>query len=130
SHLGKLQGNAAAKGPVVVLVMDKAQTGDYQKMARELRETGIRAEMYAGDAGMKAQMKYADKRGSPCVIIQGEDERARGEVTIKDFGKGPRFSGEIAGHTEWLESRPAQFSVPASDMVKEVRLLLERQGRT
>ena len=34
--------------------------------------------MYVGDAGMKAQMKYADRRGSPCVIIQGEDERAQG----------------------------------------------------
>jgi histidyl-tRNA synthetase len=129
THLGKLRGNAAAQGPVVVLVMDKDRIGDYQRMTRELREAGIRAEMYVGDAGMKAQMKYADKRGSPCVIIQGEDERARGEVTIKDLLEGARLSGEITGHEEWREGRPAQFSVPASDMVKEVRQLLERQSR-
>jgi histidyl-tRNA synthetase len=129
THLGKLQGNSVADAPVVVLVMDKDRVGDYLRMTRELREAGIRAEMYVGDAGMKAQMKYADKRGSPCVIIQGEDERTRGEVTIKDLVEGTRLSGEIAGHAEWREGRPAQFSVPASDMVKEVRLLLERQPR-
>jgi histidyl-tRNA synthetase len=134
THLGKLQANGAERGPVVVLVMDKSRIGDYQRMVQDLRfpkDGGkpVRAEMYVGDAGMKAQMKYADRRGSPCVIIQGEDERARGEVTIKDLVEGTRLSGEIAGREEWREARPAQFSVPASDMVKEVRLLLERQPR-
>jgi histidyl-tRNA synthetase len=130
TQLGKLQGNAAAQGPVVVLVMDKERVGDYQGMTRELREAGIRAEMYVGDAGMKAQMKYADKRGSPCVIIQGEDERARGEVTIKDLLEGSLLSAGIADHAEWREGRPAQFPVPASDMVKEVRRVLARQACT
>jgi histidyl-tRNA synthetase len=129
THLGKLKGDAASQAPVVVLVMDKARTGDYQKMARDLRNAGIRAEMYVGDAGMKAQMKYADKRRSPCVIIQGEDERARGEVTIKDLLEGSRLSGEIADHAAWREGRPAQFSVPEADMVKEIQLLLERQRK-
>jgi hypothetical protein len=48
-------------------------------------QAGIRAEMYLGTAGMKAQMKYADKRGAPLVIIQGGDEKAKGEVQIKDL---------------------------------------------
>src|SRR5271157_5034461 len=126
THLGKLKGNAA-QGPVVVLVMDKARTGDYQKMARQLRDAGIRAEMYVGEAGMKAQMKYADKRGSPCVIIQGEDERARGEVTIKDLLEGARLSGEIAEHEEWRSARPAQFAAPANEMVEAVKRLLREQ---
>ncbi len=129
THLGKLKGSAASQAPVVVLVMDKARTGDYQKMSRDLRNAGIRAETYLGDAGMKAQMKYADKRRSPCVIIQGEDERARGEVTIKDLLEGSRLSGEIADHAAWREGRPAQFAVPEADMVREVQLLLERQGK-
>jgi len=128
THLGKLKGNAA-QGPVVVLVMDKARTGDYQKMARQLRDAGIRAEMYVGEAGMKAQMKYADKRGSPCVIIQGEDERARGEVTIKDLLEGARLSGEIAEHEEWRSARPAQFAAPANEMVEAVKRLLREQQK-
>ncbi|HPG89538.1 MAG TPA: histidine--tRNA ligase, partial [Hyphomicrobium sp.] len=55
-------------GPVVVLAMDKAEIASYQKMVKTLRDAGIRAEMYLGSSGMKAQMKYADKRNSPCVI--------------------------------------------------------------
>ena len=128
-HLGKLKGSAASQAPVVVLVMDKARTADYQNMTRALREAGIRAEMYVGDAGMKAQMKYADKRGSPCVIIQGEDERARGEVTIKDLLEGARLSGEIAEREEWRSARPAQFAAPASEMVEAVTRLLKEQRK-
>ncbi|MGG2339497.1 His/Gly/Thr/Pro-type tRNA ligase C-terminal domain-containing protein, partial [Salmonella enterica] len=76
---------AAGSGPVVVLVMDKDRVADYQKMTQTLRQAGIRAEMYLGTAGMKAQMKYADKRHAPCVVIQGGDEKAKGEVQIKDL---------------------------------------------
>ncbi|MBJ7535191.1 histidine--tRNA ligase [Rhodomicrobium vannielii ATCC 17100] len=126
SHLGKI-GAAKAAGPVVVLVMDKTRVGDYQRMAKQLRDAGIRAEMYVGEAGMKAQMKYADKRGSPCVIIQGEDERAKGEVTIKDLLEGSRLSGEISDHAEWKEARPAQFSVSEGDLVAAVQKLLAEQ---
>ncbi|MGA7328597.1 MAG: histidine--tRNA ligase [Rhodomicrobium sp.] len=129
SHLGKLKGNDAKLSPVVVLVMDKARTGDYQRMTRDLRNADIRAEMYVGDSGMKAQMKYADKRGAPCVIIQGEDERARGEVTIKDLFEGARLSGEISDRSEWREARPAQFSVPESEMVAAVRQLLDERSK-
>ncbi len=46
---------------------DTESLGRYQKMVSELRQAGIRAEMYLGGAGMKAQMKYADRRGSPAV---------------------------------------------------------------
>jgi histidyl-tRNA synthetase len=130
SHLGKLSGNAKTQAPVVVLVMDKARIGDYQKMTCQLRDAGIRAEMYLGEAGMKAQMKYADKRGSPCVIIQGEDERARGEVTIKDLQEGARLSGEIADHAEWRDGRPAQFAVAQGEMIQAVRRLLDEQKKT
>ena len=78
-NLGKLD-TSDVLAPVVVLVMDKdtESLGRYQKMVASLRQAGIRAEMYLGGAGMKAQMKYADRRGSPGVVIQGGDERAEG----------------------------------------------------
>ncbi len=82
-------GAGAPQGPVVVLVMDKAELPRYQKLTQTLRQAGIRAEMYLGTAGMKAQMKYADKRGSPCVVIQGGDEVAarRGADQGPDRGR-------------------------------------------
>jgi histidyl-tRNA synthetase len=123
--LGHLK-TGSTSGPVVVLVMDRDRTADYLRMARTLREAGIRAEMYLGTSGMKAQMKYADKRGSPCVIIQGSDEQARGEVTIKDLIEGERLSGEISDNAAWREGRPAQFAVKQSELVEAVRSVLAR----
>jgi histidyl-tRNA synthetase len=117
---------AASDGPVVVLVMDKGELPRYQKMAQALRQAGIRAEMYLGTSGMKAQMKYADRRGSPCVVIQGGDEIAKGEVQIKDLIEGAKAAESIKDSKEWREGRPAQFSVPEADLVEAVRGVLAR----
>ena len=119
-------GAAAASGPVVVLVMDKAETARYQGMAQALRQAGVRAEMYLGSAGMKAQMKYADKRGAPCVVIQGSNERAKGEVEIKDLVAGAKAAANIKDAKEWREGRPAQFSVPEAELVAAVKGVLAR----
>jgi len=113
-------------GPVVVLVMDKAEVGRYQQMTQSLRNAGICAEMYLGSSGMKAQMKYADKRNSPCAIIQGSDERAKGEVTIKDLIEGAKAAAAIKDNKEWKAARPAQLSVPEASLVEEVRKLIAR----
>ena len=131
--LGKLETDAVS-GPVVILAMDKARLGDYNRMARTLREAGIRAEIYLGTSGMKAQMKYADRRGAPCVVIQGGDELARGEVTIKDLVEGDRLSGEITDNQAWREGRPAQFSVKYTEdnpgeLIEAVRSVIARHGK-
>ena len=115
-----------ANGPVVVLVMDKAELPRYQKLAQTLRQAGIRAEMYLGTAGMKAQMKYADKRGAPCVVIQGSNERDAGEVQIKDLIEGAKAAAAITDNKEWKAARPAQFSVKETELVEAIRGVLER----
>ena len=119
---------AVSDGPVVVLVMEKDRLADYQKMTQSLRTAGIRAEMYLGTAGMKAQMKYADKRGAPCVVIQGSNEREAGEVQIKDLIEGAKAAAGIAGHDEWKAARPAQFSAPEAELVERVREVLARHA--
>jgi len=113
-------------GPVVVLVMDKDQVASYQRMVTTLRQAGIRAEFYLGSSGMKAQMKYADKRNSPCVIIQGSNERERGEVEIKDLIEGAKAADAIGSNAEWKAARPAQFSIPEHKLVEAVREVLAR----
>ena len=123
--LGKLPADSV-QGPVVVLVLDRDRIADYQKMAQLLREANIRAELYLGESGMKAQMKYADKRGSPCVVIQGGDEKGRGEVKIKDLILGATLTS-IKDRDEYLKKQAeAQFAVPEADMVKAVRDVLAR----
>jgi histidyl-tRNA synthetase len=127
-NLGKLS-SVEEPGPVVVLAMDRdtESLGRTQKMVSELRQAGIRAEMYLGGAGMKAQMKYADRRGAPCVVIQGSEERAKGEVQIKDMVEGARQAAAIASHTEYKEARPGQVTVPQTDLVAAVRAILDAQ---
>ncbi|MFO1114990.1 MAG: histidine--tRNA ligase [Beijerinckiaceae bacterium] len=121
-------GAGAQRGPVVVLVMDRDRVAHYQKMVADLRAADVRAELYLGSAGMKAQMKYADRRNSPCVIIQGSDEHAKGEVQIKDLIEGARAASAIASNEEWKAARPAQFSVPEHDLVKAVKDVLARHA--
>jgi histidyl-tRNA synthetase len=123
--IGRSDGRRAL-GPVVVLVMDRADLPRFQRLTQRLRAAGVRAEMYLGTAGMKAQMKYADKRGSPCVIIQGADEVARGEVQIKDLIEGAKAAASIKDAKEWRETRPAQISVPEARLVEAVRAVLAR----
>ncbi|WP_334174688.1 histidine--tRNA ligase [Pseudoxanthobacter sp.] len=132
SALAARAGGGAVRGagPVVVLVLDRDAEAfaGYQRMVQGLRAAGIRAELYLGSAGLKAQMKYADRRDAPCVIIQGSDERAAGTVEIKDLVEGARMADAIADHAEWREARPAQFTVATGDVVQAVADLLARQS--
>jgi histidyl-tRNA synthetase len=124
-RLGKFK-TSATQAPVVVLVLDRDRIADYQKMAQALRAANIRAELYLGESGIKAQMKYADRRGSPCVVIQGGDEKAKGEVQIKDLILGATLTS-IEDREEYLKKQAeAQFAVPESQLVETVRQVLAR----
>ena len=127
--IGKLD-TKPAPGPVVVTVFDRDRVADYQKMVAKLRNAGIRAELYLGNPknNVGQQLKYADKRGSPCAIIQGGDEKAKGEVQIKDLILGAGLTA-IKDREEYLKKQAeAQRSVPESSLVDEVRAVLARHG--
>ena len=125
--LGKLD-TRPEPGPVVVTIFDRDRTADYQRMVTSLRNAGIRAELYLGNPkNMGNQLKYADKRGSPCVIMQGSDEKARGEVLIKDLVLGAEIAGLSTERDDYLKKQAeAQFSVPEADLVVAVTKLLAR----
>jgi len=92
-----------------------------------LRAAGIRAEMYLGNPkNFGNQLKYADKRGSPIAIIQGEDEAARDVVQVKDLILGAKIAAQ-ATVEEW-KSQPAQVEVPRADLLATVREMLGRHG--
>ncbi|MGR3571083.1 histidine--tRNA ligase [Brevirhabdus sp.] len=106
-------------GPVVVTVMDRARMADYQSMVAELRAAGIRAEVYLGNPkNFGNQLKYADRRGAPVAVIQGEDEAARGVVQLKDLALGAKIA-ESATLEEW-KSQPAQIEVPRAELAARV----------
>jgi len=131
--LAARRGDAATEGtgPVVILVLDRdpAAMASYQTIAAELRGAGIAAEIYLGSSGMKPQMKYADRRAAPCVVIQGSNEREAGTLEIKDLVEGAKRAAAIKDNKAWREERPAQKTVQRADLVAEVRDLLARYGR-
>ncbi|MBM1558081.1 histidine--tRNA ligase [Sulfitobacter mediterraneus] len=113
-----------ADGPVVVTVMDKARMADYQTMVAELRQAGIRAEVYLGNPkNFGNQLKYADKRGSPVAVIEGGDEHEKGVVQIKDLILGAKLA-ENASLEEWKD-RPSQYEVPRDQLIAKVREILD-----
>ena len=128
-HLKKVD-TQPEPGPVVVTVFDSDRIADYQKMVAALRGANIRAELYLGSGKFGAQMKYADKRGSPCAVIQGGDEKAKGEVQIKDLILGASIS-QIKDREEYKAAQAkAQYAVPEDKLVDEVRSLLAKHGVT
>ncbi len=115
-----------AKGPVVVTVMDRDRMADYQTMVSELRQAGIRAEVYLGNPkNFGNQLKYADQRDSPVAVIEGSQEKEQGVVQIKDLALGARLAAEMETNEEW-KSQPAQMEIKRSDLVAEVRKMIAR----
>jgi histidyl-tRNA synthetase len=114
---------AESAGPVVVTVMDRDRMADYMGMVADLRNAGIRAEVYLGNPkNFGNQLKYADKRQSPIAVIQGGNEAEKGVVILKDLILGAQIA-QNATLEEWKD-RPAQLEVPRADLVAAVRKML------
>jgi histidyl-tRNA synthetase len=125
--ISALKDRAAAVEPlVVVLVMDKENVAESFAMARELRAGGIRAEAYVGTKKFGDQLKYADRRGAAIAVIEGADERAKGEVQLKDLVLGSELAKNIESRAAWVKDRAAQISVKRNELVAEVRKMLAR----
>ena len=121
----KDRSEAALSPLVVVLTLDDPQSSF--KMAGELRAAGIRTETYVGTKKFGDQLKYADKRGAGIAVMEGSDERAKGEVTLKDLALGAELAKTVETRAEWVGNREAQISVKRADLVAEVKKTLARK---
>ncbi|WP_374575422.1 histidine--tRNA ligase [Phenylobacterium sp.] len=113
-----------ARGPVVVIAFDAAHMAEYYAAAGELRAAGIAAEVYLGSSGMKAQMKYADRRLAPAAIMLGGDEIAAGTVTVKDLDLGRELAAGVSDNSQWRAERPGQATIPRGELVSFVRRIV------
>jgi histidyl-tRNA synthetase len=121
---------AASQSPlVVVTVFDKAEAAASFAMVQELRAGGLRAEAYVGNGKMGDQFKYADRRGAAIAVIEGGDERARGEVTLKDLALGAELAKSVESRAEWVGNREAQKSVKRADLVAEIKAMLKANSK-
>ena len=112
---------ARVRGPVVIIAFSENDMGEYFRLAAEIRGAGIPAEVYLGRSGMKAQMKYADRRLSPAVAMIGEDELKTGTVTIKDLDLGRDLALQISDNKAWREGRPGQVTLPRQEAINHLK---------
>ncbi len=112
-------------GPIVVLNMDRDNPAIALQLATELRKAGLRAEAYMGSSGMRPQMKYADRRRAPAVVMVGSNELEKGVVTIKDLKEGARQAAAIESNEAYREARPGQFEAPRQEMTMRLRAIVE-----
>ncbi len=82
----------ASPADVMVTIWNEDSFGESLALASELRSEGLRVDVYPEADKMGKQFKYAAARNIPFVTIVGDDERARGEVAIKDLGSGQQRS--------------------------------------
>ncbi|NQE61976.1 histidine--tRNA ligase [Caulobacter sp. RHG1] len=113
-----------ARGPVVLITFDQAHMPEYFSVVGQLRAEGIPAEVYLGTSGMKPQMKYADRRNAPAVVMLGGDEIAAGTVTIKDLDAGRMAAQGLADNAAWKAERPGQQTIPRDQLVAAVQKII------
>jgi histidyl-tRNA synthetase len=125
-NLGKLDVSDVT-APVLVTVMDRdtESLGRYQKFTQDLRNAGIRAEMFQGNPkDFPKQLRYADRRGCPIAVIQGGNEKAEGKLIIKDLIEGKRIAATISDNAEWKEAKAGERVIAEGDLVAEVTKML------
>jgi histidyl-tRNA synthetase len=71
-------------------------------------------------------MQYADQRGSIVAVIAGSREFESGQVSLKDLHLGRELSKEITEREAWVKDQPAQITVPAENIVQEIKSILAR----
>lgn len=90
---------------VMVTIWNEESIADSIALATELRSSGVRVDVYPEADKMGKQFKYASSRGIPFVAIVGEDERARGEVAIKNMNSGEQRSVKRSDVAHELQNR-------------------------
>jgi histidyl-tRNA synthetase len=88
-----LQGAAA---DVMVTLFEGEPVEDGLRLAADLRSNGLRVEVYPEPEKLGKQFKYASARGIRFVTVVGGDERAAGQVTIKDMEQGKQSAASRA----------------------------------
>nr|MBN2277010.1 histidine--tRNA ligase [candidate division Zixibacteria bacterium] len=118
-----------ATAEVLVTTMDKSRISEYIEMVNQIRDAGIRAELYMGETrNINKQLKYADRVGIPLAVIAGSNEFENGRVTIKDLRAGRELSKDVSDREEWLKAENVQETIGRADMIIHLQNLLQKHA--
>ncbi|WP_437188502.1 histidine--tRNA ligase [Planctomicrobium sp. SH668] len=99
-ELGLIQG-ANQSAQVLIAMFDETRLGDYVRLGRTLRRSGISAEVYPMARKLQKQLQYANRKHFRAAVIAGSQEFERGIWTVKDLETGNQAEvsdGELAAH--------------------------------
>jgi histidyl-tRNA synthetase len=99
------QSVATSGAEVLVAQWNAEQAPDALALARELRTAGLRVEVFPDPDKLVKQFRYASARALRFVVISGDDERARGEVGIKDMVAGTQTAVSRGHAGAWIGER-------------------------
>jgi histidyl-tRNA synthetase len=74
------------------------------KLVNQLRKLGVKCDLYPSNAKMQKQMKYANNRNVPYVILIGEQELANNSFVVKDMLKGGQQTYSLNEPEEFYKS--------------------------
>ncbi len=81
---------------VLCLNFGAAESRAALQLVSELRKKGVKADLYPTSAKMQKQLKYADRRGVPYVILVGEQELEAGNFVVKNMLTGKQDTHPLA----------------------------------
>jgi histidyl-tRNA synthetase len=125
-QMGKIE-SPSTLTQVLILTMKWSPMPEILKMAAELRLNDIPTEVYFGkaNAGVKAQLAYANHRGIPIAILLGEDELKEDKVSIKDLKAGMEQREGIQDREAYVKAgKTGQQTIPRSLLIPTVKELL------
>ena len=126
-HLGRC-GSEETPAQVLVTVMDKNLRRECLDLAFELRRSGVRTEIHSGSGRLGKQLKRADRLKIPYAILIGENELARGVVTLKQMSVAASEGRHLTDHEAWKAARFGQVEIPRSEAAARLRELLQGGG--
>jgi histidyl-tRNA synthetase len=105
-------GAQTAAADAMVTLFEGAPAEEALRLAADLRAAGARVDVYPDPDKLSKQFRYAAGRGIRFVLVEGTDERARHEVTVKNMETGEQVSvprAAVASYVaERLEPAPAR----------------------
>lgn len=104
---------ASTPAPVLMLNLDLNRVGDYQRIAKSVRNAGVGVEVYPEAKKLGTQFQYAEKRGFQLAVIAGEDELASGTVKLKHLARREEQTideADLPGACRLLLGLPPQMS--------------------
>ena len=100
-EIGALEGTPIA-ADILIVYFDPERSDDYLQLARQLRLSGLRVEMYVEPKKIGQQLKYANRRGHRLAVIAGSEELEQGVCQIKDLHTGVAEQVSIQGGYDTL----------------------------